>query len=142
MLYFYVKKDGEVWGAVEASDREPGCEREFVYRGDFESMADAEKIAESATRNLGEKFIATDGGRGLYPRFDVIRAPAIGDKVSMKFNGDSYPCGEIVKISPTMKRITTSNGTAFYRSGESSAWVYNGCWGMIRGHHNDRNESF
>lgn len=111
-------------------------------RNDWRTLERATEVAEAVTEFTGELYIPVDRGAYTSPRFDVIRAPKVGDKVSYAFNGDSRPCGEIVKISPTMKKITTSDGKEFYRRGQSASWINNGTWSMIQGHHNERNPSF
>lgn len=113
-----------------------------VNRHDIRSFAHAEQLAQQATELMGELYIATDAGAHVSPRIDVIRAPAVGDKVSYAFNGDSYPCGRITAISPTLKKVTTSEGDVFYRRRQSGAWVKGGTWSMVRGHVSARNPSF
>lgn len=108
----------------------------------------AQQLADSASKLGGDKFMVNDSGPGCSPRFDVVRAPAVGDVVSKGFNGDSYPVGKIVKISAKgMKLITVQadDGTVlrFYRKGERAAWVQaGGTWSLIHGTHNERNPSF
>jgi hypothetical protein len=79
-------------------------------------------------------YIATDDGKWSWPQFDVIKAPKVGDKVSQSFNGDSYPRGEIVSVSKSLKLVTTSTGHKFYRRGKSGAWLVNKYASMIPGH--------
>jgi hypothetical protein len=126
--------------AVEASTEHqhtPGWE----CRHDWRTMERARDISRQLTAKTGTLYIPVDRGSNTSPRYDVIKAPALGDKVSKYFNGDSYPAGEIVKISPTMKRIETSTGAVFYRERQSGAWVEGGTWSMQAGHHEERNPS-
>lgn len=115
--------------------------REVVSRWDFKTFDIAKAIAASATKVEGKLYIATDAGPAVSPRYDVIEAPVVGDAVSYAFNGDSYPCGEIVSISKTLKVIRTSEGKVFHRRRESGCWKSGG-WSMIAGHHDERNPSF
>ena len=109
---------------------------------DIKDFNDAEQHAAELTADRGELYIAIDKGRHISPQYDVTRAPAVGDKVSYAFNGDYYPCGEIVRISPTMKKITTSTGDTFYRLRETGSWKMHKTWSLINGHHDERNPSF
>ncbi len=111
-------------------------------RNDFLDIVTAENVAQAATELTGELYIATDQGLHVSPRFDVIRAPKVGDKVSCSFNGDSYPCGIITRISPTLKKVTTSDGSEFYRVHTSGTWLKNSCWSLTQGHVDERNLSF
>lgn len=111
-------------------------------RHDWETKAQVDGLAEDLTnaiRRPGRKFIGVDRGASVSPRFDVIEAPAVGDVVSMGFNGDYYPCGKIVSISATMKKIVTDSGKAFYRRRQSGTWLYNGTFALIPGVHDERN---
>lgn len=109
---------------------------------DIKDYNDAKAHAEELTEDRGELYIAVDRGSHVSPRYDVIRAPAIGDEVSYAFNGDYYPCGEITKISPTMKKITTSTGDTFYRRRESGSWLKNKTWSLVNGHISRMNPHF
>lgn len=114
-------------------------------RNDFKSFEVAEEMAAAATKFTGKLHIATDAGKWTSPQFDVIAAPAVGDKVSQSFNGDSYPRGTIVKVSKTLKKITTSDGTAtweFYRCRTTGSWIINGYASMVAGHVSEQNPSF
>lgn len=111
-------------------------------RNDMTSLDHAERIAADATALTGELHIGVDRGRNCYPRFDVIRAPHVGDAVSGSFNGDSYPEGHIVSVSPTLKKVTTSTGAEFFRRKQSGSWIKQGTWSLIQGHESRRNPSF
>lgn len=150
MLQFAIDTNQNVIGI--ATDHEVAEEmraegRTVISRHDITSMAQAEELAEDAgmfADQLGQdtRYIATDGGAHRWPRYDVIPAPAIGAEVSRAFNGDSYPAGEIVKISASLRRVETSDGTVFWRKRQSGAWVADGTWGMVPGHVERRNPSF
>lgn len=134
MLYF-ANEDGKI---VVSSEYTHGAES----RWDWESFECAETIAAMASEDNETLYIATDAGPWVSPRYDIILAPKVGDPVSYRFNGDSYPSGFITKISKSMKRIETDEGRVFYRRKQSGSWVYNQTWSMVHGHHNERNTEF
>ena len=121
-------------------------------RNDWKTFDHANVAAIRAEQFMGKPYIAVDRGDHVHPRFDVIAAPQVGDDVSQSFNGDSYPCGKIVSISPSMGRIETSDGTVFTRRkpgrgssvDRSALWIVKGssCFSMIPGHHDRRNPHF
>ena len=110
-------------------------------RNNWESKREVDLIAEEITTFTNKLHLGVDYGPSVRPRFDIILAPAVGDEVSMSFNGDSYPCGKIITISKTMKRITTDTGKVFYRKRQSGVWS-EGTFCMIPGHVNERNPHF
>ena len=73
--------------------------------------------------------------------YSIARAPVIGDLVSMSFNGDSYPCGTIAKISKSLRRVETNEGKVFYRKQETGRWLQGG-WALINGHIREQNPHF
>lgn len=105
------------------------------------SKTQVDEIAAKLTKSEGTLFIGIDRGEWVSPRFDVMRAPAVGDAVSKSFNGDTYPVGHVVSISKTMKRITTSTGDVFHRRRESGSWS-DGTFSMVQGHISELNPSF
>ena len=107
-------------------------------RWDWKSFEQVQKLAEDCSALTGKVYLAVDSGDHVSPRFDVIEAPAIGDLVSKAFNGDSYPEGEIVKITPTWQ-IKTSTGKTFRRVKNTSCWKDPNGYGLISGHHDERN---
>ena len=114
-------------------------------RNDWKTYEAAVELA----KLLGEGYVATDSGPNVSPRFDVIELPKVGDAVSYRFNGDSYPCGYVTSISKTLKKITATedkNGTKvehhFFRRRLSGAWIKNGTWGLSPGHVYEQNPSF
>ena len=147
MLYFRTQRIGQVLKVLEITDRYDGTRAdraEFTYRGELFTMWDAEKLAEAATRDMGEAYLAVDNGQNVSPRFDVIRAPRVGAPVSMAFNGDYYPCGTIEKIGGSnFKTIYTTDGTKFNRRRQTGTWVRKGgTFCMVAGHRDERNPSF
>lgn len=90
--------------------------------------------------------IATDAGSHVSPRYDVIKLPQVGDKVSYGFNGDCYPCGTIKSISKSLRLITTEDEgkgrRTFYRVRETGMWRNDGTWCLIPGHVSKLNPSF
>lgn len=127
---WWIKRDG--------SRRDAG----WANRNDFDSFMLAQQLADSATRLTGRLYIATDAGEHCSPRYDVIEAPAVGDKVSYAFNGDYYPCGTIKSISKSLKLVTTTEGKKFYRRGNSGNWLNGGMWSLVNGHRDERNPHF
>jgi len=111
----------------------------WFSRNDIKSFAFARTMAELLTEKFGKRYLPCQRGSS---EFDVIEAPVVGNEVSKGFNGDYYPCGKIVKITPTFQ-ITTSDGTKFRRVKESAGWreVGRGFW-MVAGVHDERNPSF
>lgn len=150
MLYVYTNRNPETKALITAAvnvDRERAGNRPTVFplgftaeesRWDWKDFSAAMEIATA----LGKGFIATDAGPCVSPRYDVIQLPKVGDKVSKEFNGDSYPCGVIVKISPTFKSIRTDGGDVFYRVRQTGSWRNEGTWFLTPGHVSKQNPSF
>lgn len=139
----YVKFKGD---RVEAFTEKPTQEqlqsREWTERWSWESFAKVETIARYLTAMTGEVWLPVDNSEAVSPRYDVMRAPKVGDKISYGFNGDYYPDGEIVKISPKWM-VTSSTGSTYRRRGNSAHWAKpGGTWGMVHGHVDRRNPHF
>lgn len=114
----------------------------WCNRNDFTSIGPAEVVAQDATALTGDVYLATDTPN-TSPRFDVIRAPKVGDEVSYAFNGDYYPDGKIVRVSKSMRVVKTDTGHTYYRRGKTAAWVQTGgTWVLVQGHVSRRNPSF
>lgn len=113
----------------------------WLTRNDIGTFEKAQRIAAGATKFTGKLYVATDAGSYVAPRFDVIEAPAVGDDVSHCFNGDSYPDGTVVKISASLRVVTTSAGKRYYRRGLSGSWQNNG-WSLVPGHRYAQNPHF
>lgn len=151
MLYFKVDADKQVTEISTSSPSQPvqatwashsADGSGWMTRHDFKSLDHAGEIAASATEATGKLYLPVDSGSGVWPRFDVIEAPAVGDDVSYAFNGDYYPCGQIKSISASFRVITTTEGQKFYRRRESGCWKYNRTWSLVGGHHSELNPSF
>lgn len=115
--------------------------KEWVSRWDWNSYEEVENIAKLASEFSGQKYLPVDCGEHVSPRFDIVKAPVIGEEVSQYFNGDSYPEGVVVKISESYKMITTSTGKKFYRRKLTGSWLSQG-WSLILGHHKELNPHF
>lgn len=113
----------------------------WLNRNDIGTFEKAQRVAAAATKFMGKLYIATDAGDHVAPRYDVKEAPVVGDKVSYSFNGDTYPDGEIVKISTSLRVVTTSNGNRYYRHRLSGSWMRR-AWSLIPGHHYEQNPHF
>lgn len=149
MLHFQVNAEKEI---VAVATEYPQGDKQWasnsadgsgwMTRHDIESLEHAGEIAASATEATGKLHLPVDSGSGVWPRFDVIEAPMVGDNVSYAFNGDYYPCGQIKSISASFRLITTTEGQKFYRRKQSANWKYSGVWSLVDGHHSELNPSF
>jgi hypothetical protein len=136
MLYVLVeRKNNKITRAVVVEGR-AGSAAET--RNDWRTFEAAKEVAVA----LGPQYIATDAGSHVSPRYDVIALPKVGDEASYAFNGDSYPCGKIVRISKSLKLIVTTEGQKFYRVRETGCWKYNRTWSLTAGHVYKQNPSF
>jgi hypothetical protein len=111
-----------------------------INRNDLPAFRDAQTLAVL----LGNEFLATDAGAHVSPRYDVQRTPKLGEPVSYSFNGDTYPCGHITKISAfPHRRIEATDETGkvcvFWRLKETGCWKYNRTWSLVGGHREERN---
>lgn len=118
--------------------------RTFLNLSSFEeAQKEAElRNIEHVASQTGFTWIPVDFGPNVSPRFELIVMHKIGDPVSKSFNGDSYPEGEIVSISKSLKKITTSTGVSFYRRRLTGSWIADGTWYLTRGHVSEFNPSF
>ena len=98
----------------------------------------AAEVAANLSASTGRFYIAIDNGAGTWPQHDIIEAPKVGDPVSYGFNGDRYPDGAILRVSPSLKVVTTKKGK-YYRRKKTGRWVRAGCWALIPGHVTTRN---
>lgn len=101
-----------------------------------------EEYAKELTKQTGKLYVPCDYGRYRSPRFEAVVVPQVGNEVSKGFNGDYYPQGTVVSVSPTLKKITTSTGLSFYRVGKTGGWRNNGTWWLVSGHRSEWNPSF
>lgn len=132
MIYIALDNNGHAVGCV--ADREsfvPGVN--YISRWDFTGFDHAVDLAEQLTTLGGGLFLPVDNGKGCSPRFDVIKAPAVGDVVSMGFNGDYYPVGKITSISSDHRVITATGSRRFYRKQLTGVWKYASTWTLIGG---------
>lgn len=146
MKYFLMSKAGTCLGITsdykdtEINEYE---DAEWVSRWNWDTAAEAQKVADAAEARSGHVFLVSDRGGWVSPRFDVVEAPRIGDKVSKSFNGDSYPDGEIVKIAKNYRYVQTSTGRKYWKKGKTASFVLTGgTFYMISGHVEERNPHF
>lgn len=159
-----IRKGGTRRGAVISATIIPEAERLAVYakapggfgipttwenRNDWKTYEAAAEVAAA----LGPEYQATDAGEWVSPRYDVIDIPKVGTAVSYTFNGDAYPCGKIVSISPGpgFRKIVAEDESGrrciFWRRCRNGlpiggAWIMNGTWSLIEGTINKRNPEF
>ena len=120
-------------------------------RHDWTTLARARQAAADATVCTHVAYLVADRGGHCRPRYDIMRAPQVGDNVSETFNGDSYPTGVIVEISKNYHKITTSDGSIFTRRKgtadnviDSARWCKQGgsTFTMRQGHTHKLNPEF
>jgi len=138
----FIESDGKI---IEATSTirygEAARGNQTIDRNDLKTFDAAKDLAARATKDLERSFLATDSGEYVYPRFDVIELPKVGEYVSMGFNGDYYPVGKIKSISKSLRLIVTTDGRKFYRIRETGKWVCGG-FGLVRGIRDERNPEF
>jgi hypothetical protein len=111
-------------------------------RWDWLDFATVARLSKYVTAMTGRMYLPVDNGPHHSPRYDIIDAPQVGDEVSYGFNGDYYPDGTVVKVSPTFQ-ITTSTGRKYRRKGSTAGWYQpGGTWGLVRGLIYEQNPSF
>jgi hypothetical protein len=125
-------------GKLLVAEVAPSYDPENENRNDWKTFEAADEVASK----LGPDYIATDAGPGVYPRYDVVRLPKVGDEVSYAFNGDSYPCGKITHVGKSKRVVRTDGGRVFYRRKMTGSWVSEGMWFLVHGHVSTRNPSF
>lgn len=139
----YVRFDGDI--PVEVCGDFPTSEvhnHHWQSRRDWKSLKQVNRIARLLTATTGKRYLGVDEGSSVYPRFDIIEPFQIGDRVSCAFNGDYYPDGRIVKITPSFQ-ITTNTGNRYLRIGNTSRWrKVGGTWILVPGHISSLNPSF
>lgn len=138
MLYIDTNTD-KVISADEAKDRRYA---ETTTRHDWLSYDAACELAARVSFAMGELYIGIDNGEYIYPRYDIIKAPVVGDDVSYTFNGDTYPDGKIKSISESMRLITTDTGNKYYRRKLTGAWKRHNTWTLVQGHRREQNPHF
>lgn len=143
--YIIIDRDRHVVRIEDDYDALKGLEEHLNYLSnwDVQTFDEAVRLAEEATKVMGEKYLAVDRTASVAPRYGIVRAPRLGDKVSYSFNGDTTPCGYITKISDSYYRIQTSTGDVFYHKGHTGSWIRKGgTWSLVNGHIRERNPSF
>lgn len=136
----FVKMNGDL--PCDISTFRPKDDGTWQSRHHWEDFVTVQRLATYLTAMTGITYLPTDSGSSVWPRFDIMAAPAIGDPVSYSFNGDTYPCGLVTKITKTWQ-ITTSEGKKFRRRGNAPGFrMEGGTWSLVPGHHDERNPSF
>jgi len=113
-------------------------------------FAHATALAAAMTERGGAAWLPVDYGTSRSPRYTIVPAPVVGAAVSYGFNGDFYPCGNIVRVSSVTtgaKRVEARDDagavSVFYRHKLSGSWIKaGGTWCMVAGHRDERNPSF
>lgn len=111
------------------------------------SLEYVQGLAADLTKLTGTVYVGTDAGEHVSPRFGVVVVPKVGDEVSRSFNGDSYPCGKIIRVSDSLRRVVARDEAGrefvFNRRKETGAWVQTGGTGsLIPGHVSELNPHF
>lgn len=133
----YVIFDGDIPIGVKSE-----YSKGLLSRSHWTSYKEVCRIARLLEVTTGKKYLGVDQGSYVYPRFDIIEPFKIGDNVSYTFNGDYYPDGYIVKITPSLNIITCS-GKRYRRHKNTSMWIMEGgTWSLVHGHISDKNPSF
>lgn len=144
MLYFYYRKGQGLVEIAEDFLSEPDDTITCISRHEIGCFDIAEQIAKDATKLSGDLYLVSDAGDHVHPRFDVFKAPQVGDAVSKEFNGDAYSCGKIVSIGngPTMLIKTDTNQTFKRRNSRAGSWAAGSVtspFSMVPGHVEKRN---
>lgn len=138
MLYID-SNSGKVISSEQAKERGYA---DTMTRHDWKSYDVAAAVAYDVSNAEHALYIAIDCGPGVYPRYDIIKAPAVGDDVSYTFNGDYYPDGKIASISESLRIVVTDTGNKYYRHKLTGAWKRHKTWTLVRGHITERNPHF
>jgi hypothetical protein len=138
MLYALINADG-TFGGMTPDHKTAHQAPKSESRWDWKNLEAAQVIADAATKFHGVLYVATDAGSHVAPRYDVVKAPRVGDEVSYSFNGDTYPDGTIKSVSKTLKVVTTTSGRQYHRRRQTGSWVLDGTWSMVHGHRHERN---
>src|SRR5271167_3290648 len=119
----------------------PMVDKRWQTRNDWKSFEEVTQIARLLEATTRQKFLPVDAGSHTSPRYDLVEPPKVGDPVSYSYNGDTYPDGEITKITPTYQ-ITTSGGHKYRRPGNRGYWLrVGGTWSLVKGHIYEQNPS-
>ena len=139
MYFFKTDSNGNLTNIGESYPKDERAE--WNTRHDIRDLDHANALAKQATEVTGDTFVGVDNGPNVWPRFDLTKAPKVGDLVSYAFNGDYYPDGEVVKVSDSLRRVQTSTGNVYFRTKQTGSWR-NSCWSLVPGHINERNPHF
>ena len=141
MLFVKVKNGLPVEVATKLTN-EQHQDPAWQSRWDWKDFATVERLAKYLTAMTGNTILPVDNGPHHSPQFDIVDTPKVGDEVSYAFNGDCYPDGVVVKVSPTFQ-ITTSTGKKYRRKGLTAGWHQTGgTWSLVAGHIYEQNPSF
>lgn len=167
MLYFVIDTisfQGEVKAYLATHNHQKAVENAaaiegfVVDRNSLKSRLDASVLASACNKAAGENLYTwVDYGSNVSPRYDVVQVPRVGDEVSYAFNGDSYPCGKVTKVSHfkaygggvSCRRVEAQEGEGdqlrthiFWRLGDTASWRKDKTWSLVQGHHYKQNPSF
>jgi hypothetical protein len=125
------------WSKLDASDQDA-----YQSRHDWTNFSVVERVAGRLSAFTGDRWVPCDKGSGVYPRFDVVQVPKVGDPVSAAFNGDYRPCGFVQKVTDKLQ-VTTTTGHKFRRVKATAAWrMCNGSECLVGGHIDRTNPHF
>lgn len=129
-----------------AEQQDPSWQGPWDY-GYKTSLEHVQGLAADLTALTGTRYVGTDAGDHVSPRFGFVAVPVVGDEVSRSFNGDSYPCGKVVRVSDSLRRVVTRDDAGrefvFNRRKETGSWVQTGgTWSLIPGHVSKWNPEF
>jgi hypothetical protein len=111
-------------------------------RWDWTTFDRVVELATYITALTGDLHVGTDAGAHVSPRYDIVRAPKVGDEVSYAFNGDCYPDGVITALTKGLQ-VTTTSGSKYRRKGQTGSWLKTGgTWSLVNGHIYEQNPSF
>lgn len=141
MLFVKIQNDRPV-KVSHKLNLEEHSDKSWTSRWDWKDFETVSCLARYLTAMSGKCYLPVDNGPHHGPRYDIIEAPSIGDEVSYGFNGDYYPDGTVVKVSPTFQ-ITTSTGRKYRRKGSTAGWMASGgTWGLVHGRISEQNPHF
>lgn len=132
-MYIELDDNGK---AVKLTDEKPAWSS-YIAMADLTNVQRAKLVASELTLVTGRFYKVDVDQSTTPPTFNIVSGPAPGTPVSISFNGDAYIVGEITKVSPSMRKIETSDGQVFYR--RKRGWTADGVFMLIPGHIEKRN---
>jgi hypothetical protein len=112
---------------------------------DYKSFEEVRVLAEKLSAFTGDNYLPYED-TGTSPTFGVFVPPQLGDEVSYGFNGDTYPCGKITRITPSLRLTAVDeNGRVmkFNRRKNTPYWcTVGGTWHLVKGHVSTQNPHF